>query len=249
MAHYPCIGWVQIGGAWALCVFYSHVSLGLVCCSCICHGLWISLILLRILLLIFNPLWHGVTGSSFSASHFFLGLGFARVWVLPSSIQLLPSLWISWHLCHASPLLLPCYRLTCTWRASFGLAAYFSFTQFTLPCTSAGLVLMLSLAFLAHFIPLGILGPLHFLGHPWSIPLLHSHGLLLNLFGFPGPITIPFTNSFLWASSAHFCLLSIPYDNHGLTTFFFGLPWAHLLSLEPFYYFIGPQTIIPAIWA
>ena len=39
---------------------------------------------------------------------------------------------------------------------------------------------------------LGILGPLSFLGHPWPIPTLHSHGLLLTLLSFPGPITISF---------------------------------------------------------
>ena len=39
---------------------------------------------------------------------------------------------------------------------------------------------------LAHFILLGILGPSHFLGHPWPISILYSHGLLLSLLGFPG---------------------------------------------------------------
>ena len=42
-------------------------------------------------------------------------------------------------------------------------------------------------ASLAHFILLGILSPFHFLEHPRPIPILHSHGLLLNLLGFPGP--------------------------------------------------------------
>ena len=64
-------------------MLHSHVSLGLVCHSCIYRGLWIDLILLCILLLIFNPLWReGVIGSSFSVSHSFPRLGFARVWVL-----------------------------------------------------------------------------------------------------------------------------------------------------------------------
>ena len=39
---------------------------------------------------------------------------------------------------------------------------------------------------LAHFILLGILGPSHFLGHPWPISILYSHGLLLSLLGFLG---------------------------------------------------------------
>ena len=40
---------------------------------------------------------------------------------------------------------------------------------------------------LAHFISLGIFSPFHFLGYPWPIQILHSHGLLLNLLDFPGP--------------------------------------------------------------
>ena len=39
---------------------------------------------------------------------------------------------------------------------------------------------------LAYFIPLGILGPFHFLEHPQPIPIPHSHGLLLSLLGFSG---------------------------------------------------------------
>ena len=42
-------------------------------------------------------------------------------------------------------------------------------------------------ASLAHFILLSILDPFHLLGHPRPIPILHSHGLLLSLLGFPGP--------------------------------------------------------------
>ena len=40
---------------------------------------------------------------------------------------------------------------------------------------------------------LGILGPFPFLKHPWPILILHSHGPLLSLLGFLGPITISFT--------------------------------------------------------
>ena len=128
-----------------------------------------------------------------------------------------------------------------------GLPYTFSFTQFILPSASAGLILILSWASLGHFIPLGILDPLHSLGHPQPIPFLHSHELLLNISGFPSPITIPFIDSFLWASSTHFCLLSISYDTHGLTTSSSGLPWARLLSLWPSCYFISLLTIIPTI--
>ena len=96
------------------------------------------------------------------------------------------------------------------------------------------------------------LGQFYSFGHPRPILILHSHGFLLSLLGFPNPNyhilffwdllafpPTPFTSSFLWAPSAHFCLLSIPHNAHGFTTFFFGLPWAHLLPLGPFYYFIG----------
>ena len=42
-------------------------------------------------------------------------------------------------------------------------------------------------ASLAHLILLSILGPFSFPGHPRPIPILYSHGPLLNLLGFPGP--------------------------------------------------------------
>ena len=70
---------------------------------------------------------------------------------------------------------------------------------------------------------LGILGPLSFLGHPWLIPTLHSHGLLLTLLGFPCLITISFT-----------------FGVHGLSinpllTYFItlGLPWPILAFILP----------------
>ena len=59
MAHRACIGWVQVGGAWILCMFHSHVSPWLVCYSCVCHCLWVCLVLLHVVLLVFNPLWRG----------------------------------------------------------------------------------------------------------------------------------------------------------------------------------------------
>ena len=51
---------------------------------------------------------------------------------------------------------------------------------------------------------------------------------------------ISFTNFSLWAPLAHLCLLSTSYDSHGLTTSFFGLPWAHLFSSGLFLLFFGP---------
>ena len=35
----PCIGWVQAGGAWALCLPSFHMCPKSVCCSFVCHGL------------------------------------------------------------------------------------------------------------------------------------------------------------------------------------------------------------------
>ena len=66
-----------------------------------------------------------------------------------------------------------------------------------------GFILMLLWAFLTHYIACGLLCPISFLfGHPWPICfpwasmahflILHSHGLLLTLLGFPNPITLSF---------------------------------------------------------
>ena len=92
-----------------------------------------------------------------------LGWALLRYRFFPFSIQPLPSLWVGWHFCHAAPLLLSCCYLTCAYWTSFGLAIQFPFTQFTLPSTSAGLVLILFWASLAHFIHLGLPRPASFL--------------------------------------------------------------------------------------
>ena len=118
---------------------------------------------------------------------------------------------------------------------------------------------------------LGFFGPFHSFGHhrpalffwaslahsiltfPWAFAT--SFGIswpnchILYFWGLLDFVPTPFTNSFLWAPPTHFCLLPLSYNSHELTTSFFGLPWAHLLSLEPFYYSIGPWTIIPTIRA
>ena len=187
----------------------------------------------------------GEFGSSFFAFRFLPRLGLAWAQAISSSIRplfpFITGLWADQYSCRATPLLLPCYYLTCACWASFRPAMYFSFIQFTLPSISAGLNLILFWTSSAHFIPLGVLGLLQSFRHPWPIPFLYSHGLLLNLLGFPGPITISFTfsftNSFLWTPPTHFCLLSISYNSHGLTTFFSGLPWACLFSLGHFLLF------------
>ena len=50
----------------------------------------------------------------------------------------------------------------------------------------------------AYFIPMDILDLLHSFRHSQPIPILHAHGLLLNLSSFPSPITIPFTFGVYW---------------------------------------------------
>ena len=114
-----------------------------------------------------------------------------------------------------------CFCHVTTWLVLTGPAMYFSFIQFMLPSISTRLILMPSWAPLTYIIFLGILDSLHSFGHPWPIPFLHSHGLLLHFLGFSGPITIsftfggllvftstPFTNSFFWAPPTHFSCFS-----------------------------------------
>ena len=100
---------------------------------------------------------------------------------------------------------------------------------------------------LAHFISLGIFSPFHFLGYPWPIQILHSHGLLLNLLGFLSPNyhilyfwglwAFPPTsyslNSLLWASLAHTCLLSISHNTMSLLFLSLDSFEALLLFLRP----------------
>ena len=103
-----------------------------------------------------------------------------------------------------------------------------------LPSIFAGLILIPSWAYSAHFI----------LTFSWDFN--KSFGLPrpnYHIFYFRGLLAFaptPFINSFLWTPPTHFCLLSISYSSHRLTTFFFGLPWAHLFSLGPFLLFYRP---------
>ena len=54
MTHHSCIGWVQVGSAWALRVLHFRVRQKLVRCSCICHSLEVHLYILPLTL---NILW------------------------------------------------------------------------------------------------------------------------------------------------------------------------------------------------
>ena len=50
MTHHSCIGWVQVGTAWALHMLHFHVRQKLVPCSSVCHGLEIHLYILSLIL-------------------------------------------------------------------------------------------------------------------------------------------------------------------------------------------------------
>ena len=113
------------------------------------------------------------------------------------------------------------------------------------------------------------LGLFYSFGHPWPASFLWASSAYSNpsfpwvlaksfklsrpnyhILYFRGLLAFsptPFTNSFLWAPLAYFCLIFIFHNSHGFTTSFFGLPWARLFSLGPFDYLTGPWTI-PAIW-
>ena len=104
------------------------------------------------------------------------------------------------------------------------------------------------------FIPWGILGSSHsfiLLMFPWAF--VKSFGLLwpnYHIFYFwvywplnQSHLLIP-SFGLLWSIFTCFLLLIIPM---GLLLPFLRFPWARLLSLEPFYYFVGLCTIIPAI--
>ena len=77
---------------------------------------------------------------------------------------------------------------------------------------------------------LGILGPLHSFGHLRLILILHSHGILLNLSSFPGPITISFTFRVYW-----------PFYQPHLQILSFGLLWP-IFAYFPF--LIIPMSLL-----
>ena len=96
------------------------------------------------------------------------------------------------------------------------------------------LILIPSWASSAHFIPLGILGPLYSFGHPWPIPFLHSHGFFLHLLGFSDPIAVSFTFEVFWPL----------YQPHLLIPFF-GL-LRHIFAYFPFL-IIPMDLLLPSL--
>jgi len=67
MTHHSCIGWVQVGNVWALCVLHFSVRQKLVHLSCVHHGLEVHLCILPLIL---DLLWREL----FYDFPFFIGL-------------------------------------------------------------------------------------------------------------------------------------------------------------------------------
>ena len=198
MAHHSCIGWVQVGGAWALWMLHFHVCPWFFCCSCVCHDLEACLAFVAHSATHSWPLVKWMSHWVFilyilpppcAGSYLGMGLSFFNPtltlfvgWSTPSLCRPvvyamllfdLCLLGLFWACCMLSFYSIPIaqyYRWACTHVV---LRFIGPFHHFQAP--------------LAHFILLGILGPFHFLEHPWSIPILHFHGLLLSLLGFPNP--------------------------------------------------------------
>ena len=113
----------------------------------------------------------------------------------------------------------------------FGLAVYSSPNS---PVRSLVLLLHHWQAPVSHLFSLGDPGSIYF---PWASSALfltlHSHGLLLNSLGFPGPITL----SLILGVHSHF---STSYIAHGLLFLSFRTPLNPFTSSRPICLFHGP---------
>ena len=177
MTHHSNIGWVQVGGAWALCVLHFCVCSKLVCCLCVCHGLEVRL---RVLLFILSPLWcELISDPLFFMACFLQGLGISWLWAfLPFSLLFAPSVGL--------PVFLPCHSVisiaTLFDPYSLGLFRAYGILFFQLvTMTQYGhwVYTHATLVFFVPFIAYGLLspisfsidipGPFAFLGHPQSI--------------------------------------------------------------------------------
>ena len=242
MTHHSNIGWVQVGGAWALCVLHFCVCSKLVCCSCVCHGLEVRL---RVLLFILSPLWcELISDPLFFMACFLQGLGISWLWAfLPFSLLFAPSVGL--------PVFLPCHSVisiaTLFDPYSLGLfRAYgiFFFQLVTMTQYGHWVYSHATLGFLdslyclwaplANFVLLGHPRPVCF---PWASSAhfltLYSHGILLTLLGFPIPITTSFILgaygpsinpllSYFEHIMAH-SYFSTSHNAHSFATSFFGL--------------------------
>jgi len=82
MTHHSYIGWVQVGGVWALRLLHFRVCPKLVYCSCVCHGLEAHLCILPLIL---DLLWCELFSDlPFFMACFLQGLGFAWLWAFLS---------------------------------------------------------------------------------------------------------------------------------------------------------------------
>ena len=246
MAHLPCIGWVQIGGDWALCAcstfVWIHHFFGLHAFAIASTfdwfrcTFWYSFNSCGV-----NDTW--AFGLSFSTFHLIFGLSIVWVWAL----SLLPG---------------PCPLLSCVCGLAGALAMPLRFSccnityHFTLLLPLGLRVEALASPFLTFLSSFGPYWPAILLGQP--IPCLRLHrpisflGILcpfhsslpLSLpwvfaksFGLPGPITtsLPFGLIGFCADPMNLLIpfldflgpvyfLSISYNSHGFTTSFLGFP-------------------------
>ena len=156
--------------------------------------------------------------------------------------------WADWYSCYVTTLLLLWYHLSLCFVVASRLIGWSTYHVNFLPYSFFWSLLPMILARFIHSVPWA--SSAHFvlwesLAHFILSYLFHSHKLLLNHLGFPGPITTslplgllafkptPFTNSFLWASPTHFYFLSISYNSYELTTSFFGASLARCFLLGP----------------
>ena len=253
MTHHSCIGWVQVGSAWALRVPHFRVRQKLVRYSCVCHGLEVHLCILPLIL---DLLWREL----FSNFPFFIGLLLSRVGpclimgfplfspFFTPSVILLP--FLPYHPAIPTVVLFGLCLL-----ASFGPAAcsslndsiwsldlysyYFGLSWPITLLVGSFVPFLSSWASLAHLLSLGILGPFSNFAFPWaftnSFRLPWSNYRILYPWGscaFHKPLTFLF--HYLGPTVAHF-YFSTSHNAHGFTTSFFGLFLAHLLSLRPTY--------------
>ena len=248
MALHAYIGWVQVGGAWVLCVLHSHVSLCMACLLFTCLPLPVGLFGLTVRFCCLFLTLCGMGSLGFHSLHLISSLG----WVLLGHGPFLPQ----FGLCFLLLLVYGSANIFATHcLAVLGLlwaCHVFIFSLLSLCCSILLLgwfsyhlghpwpILILWVS-LTRFIPLGILSPFHS-----YIPM----GFLLNLLDFADPISISFTFvicwllhqppllipffGLLWPILTCFLFLTIPM---GLLLLSLGLPWAHLLSLGAFLLF------------
>ena len=223
MSHHFCIGWVHVGGAWALCMLHLHVCPKLICCSCVCHGLEVHL---RILPFILYLLWHEL----FSDPPFFMvclpqGLSLSWLWAfLPFSTLFAPSFGLPVFLsCNSvvpatalfDPYSLCHFRAYCILFSQLVTMTQYGHWVYTHATLGFLDQLQCLWAPLAHFFLLGHPRPICF---PWASSVrlltLYSHELLLTLLGFPGPLPHPSSLGFmdLPSTSYFLTLLAVAYS-------------------------------------